>query len=394
MKFLFYFSFLFLVSCTSSHNVISYKDSRVINLDERKENVLLFSDIFKSAKTIILETNKDYLIGNIASIQVYDNHIFVCDVLVANSLYVFDLDGRFVRKIGQMGRGPGEYIKIIDFTLDIDNKIIYLLDNTKWIHSYAFDGTHIKKIEIDVPKINTKSIQYYKGYIYADVIDYSAADDEYMLLRVDVKNGKVLSHYFPSSLNKGWNELRINQAFWGRLNDHPLYTQIFMNEIIKIDEQPKVQFLLQSDRLTTEKDIENIRGKNMYETMKNYFKLNETHKIYDVCNLFENGNHFYFEYNQGKNIHSILYNKQSNTTQSINLTKNDLVFHNVPGDNKHRILFYDQYGVFDVPEYDWLFGKIQENVNKNYFNPNLDKLEHLKQLSPDANPVIFFYEFK
>jgi hypothetical protein len=37
---------------------------------------------------------------------------------------------------------------------------------------------------------------------------------------------------------------------------------------------------------------------------------------------------------------------------------------------------------------------IRKNVDDDNFNPDLDKLDQLKQLSEESNPVIFYYEFK
>ena len=36
----------------------------------------------------------------------------------------------------------------------------------------------------------------------------------------------------------------------------------------------------------------------------------------------------------------------------------------------------------------------QNEIKNNEFVPNLDKLEQLKQLDDDSNPVILFYEYK
>lgn len=78
--------------------------------------------LYKSLKVIFLETNESCLIGMITKIQVYDKYIFILDSSVAKSLYVFDKDGRFIRKIGTIGGAPGDYVSIDDFAINHDNK--------------------------------------------------------------------------------------------------------------------------------------------------------------------------------------------------------------------------------------------------------------------------------
>jgi len=44
-------------------------------------------------------------------------------------LYAFNKEGKFIRKYGNRGNGPGEYLSIKDFTIDTENEIVYLMDD-------------------------------------------------------------------------------------------------------------------------------------------------------------------------------------------------------------------------------------------------------------------------
>jgi hypothetical protein len=203
MKLIGFVMLLFCLSCSSAQT----NEKHVINLDGEKKPALLFSEMFKRAKTIILETNENCLIGIITEIQYFDNNLFVLDGLIANSVLVFDTEGRFLRKIGRVGTGPGEYKRIGDFTIDAEKREIYLLDYGMWIHKYKFDGTHISTIRIDAPETNMLSIQYYDNHLYADVCKFDPANNDCMLFRIDPENGKVQTKSLPVSSNKNWNEL-------------------------------------------------------------------------------------------------------------------------------------------------------------------------------------------
>ena len=382
-----------LVSCVSPKTSLLSEDAYVINLDNPKKSVFLYSDIFKSAKTIILETNKECLISHIFDIQVYDSLLYVLDASnIINSLFVFDLDGNYVRKIGRAGNGPGEYHKLFNFTLDVENKIIFLLDDV-FIHKYKFDGIYIKSISISIPATQIKSIHYYNNILFADVRMYSDVADKFMLFQINPESGKVISHDLPISLNKGWNELFISGqgAFMARLNDPPMYTQIFMDEIVSITDQPKVSIALHSKDLTTQKDIEKITQGNPIEKMNNFMSLTETSKIHNVYNYFEHDNLIFFNYKQGEKTPFVLYNTQNNTVQISEQTKNDLVFKTDPN-IFHNFMFFDKHGVYDVLSQPWL-SDIQGYVDNDNFNPALDKLDKIKQLKEETNPVIFYYDF-
>ncbi len=64
---------------------------------------------------IPLETDSASLIGNISKIHLTEKHIFVAD---PKRLLQFDLSGNFIRRIGQIGRGPGEHGKYFKFAVD------------------------------------------------------------------------------------------------------------------------------------------------------------------------------------------------------------------------------------------------------------------------------------
>ena len=98
-----------LCSCNSSNNNVM-----IINLADAVNNnveVINLSKIAKSIKYIPLETREDALIGDIPRLAYDGKYILVADVTPA-TINVFDKDGKFVRRINRMGRGPEEYMSI------------------------------------------------------------------------------------------------------------------------------------------------------------------------------------------------------------------------------------------------------------------------------------------
>jgi len=88
-------------------------NTQSINIDSlKKEDNINLSSEFKKVKTIILETNKNSLIGSVNSIQVYGDKIFILDRDKSNGIFVFNKTGKFIQRIGNAGQGPGEILLV------------------------------------------------------------------------------------------------------------------------------------------------------------------------------------------------------------------------------------------------------------------------------------------
>ena len=133
---------LVLVSCSSSTKKEDPKAAKectelirnemvfVVDIDNTpKEKALYLSDYFKNVQSIALEDVENGLIGKISKLIVLNESIFILDSSIAHCLFVFNREGKFIRKIGRIGKGPGEYSNLSDFTIDLDHNIIYVLDS-------------------------------------------------------------------------------------------------------------------------------------------------------------------------------------------------------------------------------------------------------------------------
>lgn len=101
------------------------KEIKTIDVDV--ENPIAFlnlSDYFQS-EIVKLEKNEKCLIGSIDKIIVYKDYVFVLDKTKSESLFMFSRTGKYIRKIGNRGKGFGEYLYLESF--DIVNDKIYLL---------------------------------------------------------------------------------------------------------------------------------------------------------------------------------------------------------------------------------------------------------------------------
>jgi len=359
-----------------------------IDLDGDKESSMPYSSIFKKAQTIILESGENCMIGRITELQVFDDCIYILDGRFAKSMFVFDREGKFLRKIGSIGAGPGEYVKVQDFTIDTGNRLIFLLDEGNRVHKYQLDGTYVHSFTIQMPRSNTYFIQFYDGSLYSSIISWDPGPDDYMLFEIDPDNGKILSKSLPVKYNKGW----VRQSFTGhsffmlRLNSPPRYAQLFMDYIVSIGDSITPYIELKSKNLVREKDLEILQ-----DVMSSFWPFRGSSKIWDVRNFMESNDLITFSYTSGfLDGYTVVFHKETATVKTAKQLSNDLVLKQGNFGRFVSFEFSDRQGAYETHGAEY----IRKSIKENNVVPGLDKIDQLMQLNEESNPVIFYYEFK
>ena len=119
MKTLPYFGFvlLFLISCQPAHQQKEQKDIIRLAMDPAHlPPIARLSEIAKSIRIVPLETNPGCLIGSTSHLYVGKNSILVSTSGGENKLMHFTSEGKFLNKIGGVGKGPGEYSDVNDMS--------------------------------------------------------------------------------------------------------------------------------------------------------------------------------------------------------------------------------------------------------------------------------------
>ena len=385
-------------ACSVKQSESSQVDSDyiIIDLDEKQESSVPLSTYFKSVQTIILETKEECLIGHVSELQVFDGYIYILDMSISKSLFVFDTNGHFIRKIGSLGNGPGEYKQLNDFTLDPENGFIFLLDFGKNVHKYHFDGTFVKTITPELINTRINNIQFYKNKLYMSVDAFQPAPDDNMLLEVDSDNGAILSGTLPLEYNKGWGKpfSTSHSFFMSRLSDPPRYTRLFMDNIVTIGENITPYIRIKGKHLATSEDLDNLQ----HGTPNFAANIMQFTKIWDMRDYLENDELIIFKYRHGRQFKTVIYNKKTGTVKLVDYLNNDMIYKNNDKEGiNHFFLFSDSKGAYEVM-FGSMIGKqvidFQKSIKNNEINTELDKLDQLSILESDSNPVIFYYEFK
>lgn len=379
------FMFSFLFSCTSKDIKISENENvHIIELEKCEyHNELKTSFFCKEAVALLLEDNERSKIGSIAKIEIIERYIYIMDQMFAKTLFIFDLNGNFINKVGQAGKGPGEYLSIIDFAVNVKDKSVYLLSYGK-ILKFSENGNFIKSIEVDKNVIgifwsNNSLFLKHLAIINEDINVISAIND----------NGKQLNAWLSNKVySKGFygNISFSRKPFTGDDQKVKFFTH-FNNTV----------FCTQNDKIFPYVEIVanncfNTKDVQKYSEMKSklgfgdHTEINEhfKDKFWGIWNYYEVGKLMFIESRNNKFSARIIYNSES---------KKSYYSHNIRN---------DEYGTRNLTILnctdEYIIGKVDINERMNV----LDKIEKgiikskndINEFVHNDNPIIMFYHLK
>lgn len=115
---------------------------------EVKDSVVIpLSELVKEVHIVKLDTAKEALIGG-GEVVISENYIGI-KPWGSEPFKLYDKRGKFLRNIGQIGRGPGEYLNLYCMQLDEKNDRIYLLPwQTRRLLRFDFEGNALEPVRL------------------------------------------------------------------------------------------------------------------------------------------------------------------------------------------------------------------------------------------------------
>ncbi|MFV0418724.1 MAG: 6-bladed beta-propeller [Dysgonomonas sp.] len=372
--------FLLLLSCKESGIKRPSMESKyTINVDDiKKEGVLGLSSIFKSIRPIILETKDNCLIGNIDGMQVFNDLIYILDIRIGRGVFVFDMEGNFVRRIGRIGGGPGEYSSVSDFTFDRENGMIFLIDDESLkINKYKLNGEYVSSISINEMDGRSAHIQYIDKKIYADFESYRTNEniDSCLIKTIDPSNGKVMENWLSVSNNNGWQRiiLKGESYFYSRTGSSPKYIPYLSNTVYSVGESIEPYFTLESKDLIRREDF----GEVDLMSSDALLKLSEIDKISFLLSYIETENIILFDYRKEWEVFSVIYDIKNNRARVHRSFYDDFTYLSFGESVPLKFACGDDQGMFAYIHTDETT-ELLSRVKDNKVNPDLPKLEILK----------------
>lgn len=386
---------IFQISCRGSQKELSDIEAIYeVDVDNLKSGgVAPMSSYFKSVSPIILETSENNLIKSIDIIQTTDDYIFILDRQYKR-LHCYNKKGKFVRMIGSVGNGPGEYNNISDFTINESDKLIFLLDNyTLKIHVYKFTGEHVNTINISNSIDGACGhIQYNNGHLFTDYQPAKSKQETTpLLMKFDVNSGEFLSEHLSSEIyNLGFQLITFknNSYFYSKNSSSSFYTPIYSPIVFSIENNVLPYFKIESKRVLKKEEIE---GYDL-SVPGVISEINSLDKIKSILFFSEIGDYIICEYSDGYYIHTIVFSK---TSKEVNLYAgffDDFVYKNFKESIPHYFACTDNNGMYaymninDIPlfiDY-YKIGNIKLTLDQ-------FEIDAIQDLSDDANPLLFYY---
>src|SRR5690606_3922855 len=213
---------LLLLSCSSNEKTSSGFE---YHIDKHHViDIIHSSQLLESYEYIALEKRNDAIIGNVDKLKVFDEKLFI---LSENQVFVYDFYGKFLFKIDRSGRGPGEYLKINNISLD--SNILYIYDNAQY-RILLFNADDGRYLNTHTALHSVKDIQFVDDYFFADrsVIPNKYVEGNERLIMGKKEAQENIASLFSVNSTQTSNNYRLEsydkQVFW----IDPLYNKIYL----------------------------------------------------------------------------------------------------------------------------------------------------------------------
>jgi len=148
--YLLYIGFLLLYGCQSNNGVgkLENKDAFgnkevEISLQDNIADTVQYSTLLNHSSILPLESSDSIIIGVISKVLQYKGTLYILDSR-AKRVHLFSENGRFLKSVGKLGRGPEELIDIQDIEIDRKNDNLVLLSiNSRAIQYFNLSGDYI-----------------------------------------------------------------------------------------------------------------------------------------------------------------------------------------------------------------------------------------------------------
>ena len=294
---------IFLFSCNNSKKELYTFDPRIL---EEKE--ICLSEIADEISYIPLD--------NIVPIGlIYDNIEIVKDKIYISvrdvGILVFNMEGKLIKKIGSIGRGPGEYTYYFLFTVDDKNENIYVFDRGEIIKVFSKTGRFVRHFPVKEFG-SMEKMQYFNSKLFVLMASqFSSTENEWIFLDT-----------IGNVIKKQPRKLPQFSTNWG--NSYPVYK--YDNSLTYYNIFSDTVFSISSDLIEIPKIT--IRQGEYRLPKKNLTLDQMLSKKYLMLSKLTETNHFILIRYSISGSYLALVNKKDYSAKSINLEYSNSVYNN------------------------------------------------------------------
>ncbi|MFC0877305.1 6-bladed beta-propeller [Saccharicrinis sp. FJH2] len=286
-----------LISCSKEENNVKYTPIEVKSIsDEVHANSFFEMDTF-------LRLSNTALLGRIEKIIISDSLIYVLDNIP--KLVCFDSSGRVKFNINKTGKGPDEFLKLIDFSVDPIHKSLVLLDERqmKVLFFNSENGKFIKNAGIKFYPNNIKMVQD-ELYFYNPYTNVRDNKYHYSLIMTSLDNSNIERKWIKhDDINRLYFTFTKHHFFTG--DEGTYFINRMDNKIYELSENNlKLKYQISGldffDMSNIDKSKKNIE---VFDDIK------KSDKFYSIQNFSECSDYIYFTVHKKNRAYVVLYNK-------------------------------------------------------------------------------------
>jgi hypothetical protein len=385
---LFSISILFYIAFTMSCGASSIDAKQALTMindnshqviDARKNHDSIdITQVLSSLKMVTLKPKDSlYLTGANRVVKVGDKFL-LCDYTLG-LLLLFDSSGNEIAKIGDIGSGAGQYPAIKEFTVDRDkNEIIVYSNQRRKLVRFTMDGSFIEEQTLsffgdDLAILDSAKLLFFLNQNTNEV------SGENNLLLTDNK-GNVLQKAFPITLlpHMGF----AYTGFISQTDDAVLFAEAFSDSVYEISgNQCRLKYAVSFGDKTFPHAL---KGDSLY--------LSNMDRSYNYVQseVFETGNYLYVRYEEDKRLRHLVFNKATSKVIKPHLVENGLgefLFYLTVGGNDGEFCSLFNYDMLKA------VNRRQPKLLDELKQYNSDLHDQIINLSPNSNPVLFFFNF-
>lgn len=354
-------SILFFNSCKKEKG--QSETSFIWNCTEISPDSFDIASLHQDYALIPLQLTNSSTVGMIDKVAFSDSIVFVLDCRTATGLFAFNAkNGTFIKRIGDIGNGHGEYRELHDFSIDEKHKCIYVLCERNRIQQYSFSGEYQK--ELPLPFLVT-NMEYSHDRFYF-VNDYPKENNLY----VTDMDFNIIAEHFPNE-DYGENYVTLLSPFQ-KTENGVLYRRHLDNHIYNVNTQGEVSVLYEFDFGRKAIDFKDIK-----EWSPSQLKKIEAESVCDVKYFIDGKDYAMILFYDENRPHIGIYDKETKDVKAYDYAK-----------MKNKRLNIK----FPLPKYN----NLNENVFSILYYKDIETLVEQGILdketySKDSNPILCVY---
>lgn len=376
-----------------------HKDTQTTNIkvsvDDRQS--IKCSRLFQSTQLIPLETNEQSLLDNIQKIiPDSEGKIYVS---TSKSVSVFDSEGKFIHKINNVGKGPGEYLQIDDFLIDEQEGYIEILDmRGRKIVRYDLSGKYVDQWETKMQsmaftKINTSTYALYNSNNITE-------ESKYKLEIRKFNTNKSMGQYLKIQDNHYQYLFIVNYINFSHFNNtiHFFYPE--NDTIYKINKEGKI-----TPGYAIDFGSNNMPENFIDKEFDNIIQFDKEFKKRGYASFidyfYETNSWIIFKFKSGEMRYLCLHNKSTKETKIINKIKEDINFNSIytkylkkPFHIKNNKVYYLIQPHNFIETIEKIRNSLPNSQWGKYKNNHSELIQLYKTMNYSDNPIIAIYKLK